>query len=237
MGPLVNLWGFGPEASPGQSDDQTRPSDSAQQRAAARVGMAKLELEGSALRKSIGDLYIDLSALAKGYGVDRLADLLIEQGCEDFMVDIGGEIRTAGRSSKDKTWRIGIEVPDPAQIGTLQTVLSLTDMSIATSGDYRNYRVIEGRRVDHVLDPRIGQPADNAVVSATVLHASAMWADAYATTLMVLGRDAGIAFAEAEGLAAYIMTRHIDELGEERLEARHTENMAGYLPANESVTP
>jgi thiamine biosynthesis lipoprotein len=238
VGPLVNLWGFGP---------QTRadmPTLEAQSQAAAKVGMDKLTLQGQRLLKSVPGLYIDLSALAKGYGVDQLASGLIQRGCTDFMVDIGGEIRVAGLNAEQKPWRIGIEVPDPSRLGTLQTVVSLSDVSIATSGDYRNFRMIDGERVDHVIDPRSGRPANNRVVSATVVHASAMWADAYATTLMVLGLEDGMAFAEREGVAVYMMLRKplniADQFdqessdqesdGEELLEAHYNAAMRSFLP-------
>ena len=123
-------------------------------------------------------------------------------------------------------------MPDPQALGVVQTVLSLSDVSIATSGDYRNFRMVDGVRVDHVIDPRSGQPARNRVVSATVLHESAMWADAYATTMMVLGLEEGLAFAEQEGIAVYLIAR-VDD-GEQsatqlRLESRYNDAMANYL--------
>ncbi len=247
VGPLVNLWGFGPQA-------QTQaPSAKAQAMASKAVGMEHLTLDGSRLVKHLDSVYIDLSALGKGFAVDQLADLLADMGCVSYMVDIGGEIRVAGLSPRGEVWRIGVEVPDPSRFGMFQTVLEVTDNSVATSGDYRNYRVVDGRRIDHVIDPRSGSPANNTVVSVTILHPSAMWADAYATTLMVLGLDAGMRFAEQEGLAAYVIARLpqgdlvtddmlIDVLpadplssaepaAEERFEFRYTSAMQPYLPA------
>lgn len=226
IGPLINLWGFGPESG------QDIPDLAAQRAAASRVGMAKLGLAGTQLKKTIPDLYIDLSALAKGYGVDVLARRMEELGCTDYMADIGGEIRVRGLSPQGQPWRIGIEVPDPGRLGTLQTVLNVTDVSVATSGDYRNFRMVDGKRVDHVLDPVSGKPAENNVVSATVLHPSAMWADAYATTLMVLGLERGLQFADAEGIPAYIMTRRTmgQSDDEDRFEASYNTAMRAFLP-------
>ena len=227
VGPLVNLWGFGPDSGVMQ------PSATQQQQAGAFVGMDKLEIVGARLRKQHANLYIDLSALAKGYAVDRVAELLDQSGCDQFMVDIGGEIRTQGKNRRGSPWQIGIEVPDSNQLGTLHTVLGLSDLSIATSGDYRNFRLVDNVRVDHVIDPRTRVPAANAVVSATVLHASAMWADAYATVLMVLGVEEGLAFADEQGFPAYVMYRTStqDETQALRFEARYNKQMAVFLPA------
>ncbi|XOV81577.1 MAG: FAD:protein FMN transferase [bacterium] len=227
VGPLVNLWGFGPDAGAAQ------PSQAQQQQAGTYVGMDKLQLAGDRLRKQYADVYIDLSALAKGYAVDRVAEYLSQQDCAQFMVDIGGEIRTSGLNPRGTAWQIGIEVPDPDQLGTLHTVLGLTNLSIATSGDYRNFRLVDGVRVDHVIDPRSGQPATNTVVSATVLHPSAMWADAYATVLMVLGVEQGLAFADQQGFPAYVMyrTSRVDDPQTFTFDARYNKQMAGFLPA------
>ena len=220
VGPLVNLWGFGPDP------DRSPPSSAEQAIALAAVGMQHIARRGDQLAKTRSGVYVDLSALAKGYAVDRLADLYLARGCSDFMVDIGGEIRVSGNNPQGGPWRIGIEVPDPQAIGVSQAVLGVTDISIATSGDYRNFRMVDGVRIDHVIDPRSGRPADNRVVSATVLHPSAMWADAYATTLMVMGLEEGLAFAEQEGIAVYLMARADDDV---RLESRYNAAMAKYL--------
>lgn len=229
VGPLVNLWGFGPDAG------VIRPSPVQQQLAGEYVGMDKLALKGARLRKAHADLYIDLSALAKGYAVDEVAQLMDQRGCDQFMVNIGGEILAKGYNRRGKPWQIGIEVPDPGQLGTLHTVLGLSDLSIATSGDYRNFRLVDGVRVDHVIDPRSGLPATNNVVSATVLHPSAMWADAYATVLMVLGVEEGLAFADRQGFPAYVMYRTSipDDPQAMSFAARYNQQMVGFLPTEE----
>ncbi len=244
IGPLVNLWGFGPPGS------REPPSAEEQAQAHAVVGMQHLRFRQQGtqaqMAKATAGVYVDLSALAKGYAVDRVAELYASAGCLDFMVDIGGEIRAAGVNPRGEPWRIGVEVPDPQSLGVSQTVLALADASIATSGDYRNFRVVDGVRVDHLIDPRSGQPANNHVVSATVLHASAMWADAYATALMVMGMEQGLAFADQEGFAAYLIarqplrdnrssdgstssTRRVQSAGQTRLESRYNAAMANYL--------
>lgn len=227
VGPLVNLWGFGPTGS----DDF--PSSAAQAAAFALVGMQNLELqrtyEGAtevfSVRKSVPDLYLDFSALAKGLGVDEIAQSLSALGCGDFMVDIGGEVSTRGLSPKARPWRIGIEAPDATRRGIIQRVLQLSNQSVATSGDYRNFRLVDGVRVDHVVDPRSGKPADNSVVSVTVIHEQAMWADAYATALMVLGADAGIKMAEKLGLAVLVITKTSDD----RFVERYTPSMKQFF--------
>ncbi|MEM7100338.1 MAG: FAD:protein FMN transferase [Pseudomonadota bacterium] len=201
IGPLVNIWGFGPNQVTG---DQV-PDLSAQQEAASVVGMQHVSLAHGYVSKALDRTYIDFSALAKGYGVDVIAKLLLERGCRNFMVDIGGEIQAHGLSEHDRAWRLGIESPDSSQIGQIHRVLQLSNFSVATSGDYRNFRVVNGKRVAHVLDPRTGRPASNQVVSATVVHPSAMLADAYATALMVLGEEAGLSFAERLNLPVYII--------------------------------
>ncbi len=147
---------------------------------------------------------------------------------------MAAKFATAGLNRQSKPWQIGIEVPDPHKLGTLQAVVSLTDISIATSGDYRNFRLVDGVRIDHVIDPRSGEPANNLVVSATALHESAMWADAYATTLMVLGVEAGLAFADAQGFPAYIMyrTSATDVAADLTFEARYNDRMAAFLVDN-----
>ncbi len=224
VGPLVNLWGFGPV------DTAAFPSNADQTAAFAAVGMQNLQIQREPLsettggtvsesfrvRKNIPTLYLDFSALAKGLGVDEVAESLQKQGCNDFMVDIGGEVRTKGQSPKSRPWRIGIEAPDSTRRGIVQRVLQLTDKSVATSGDYRNFRTVDGVRVDHVIDPRSGKPANNSVVSVTVVHEQAMWADAYATALMVLGADAGTQMAEKLGLAVLVITKTSDDRFVER---------------------
>lgn len=202
VGPLVNLWGFGPEEAAGV------PSDAAVAAALDRVGHAALEVRHAppALRKS-AERYVDLSAIAKGHGVDRVAVRLQEAGCPDLLVDVGGEVRALGSSPAQRPWRIGVEVPDSRSAGGIQRIVRLADAGLATSGDYRNFIEAGGRRYSHTIDPRTGYPVDHGLASVTVLHESAMWADGYATALSVLGPEAGMAFAAQHGLAALFVIR------------------------------
>lgn len=212
IGPLVNLWGFGP------TEVVELPSDESLRQAARWVGMQQLQFDwaNSAARKNIDEVYVDLSALAKGLGVDEVADYLVASNCADFMVDIGGEMRTLGQSPSGRLWRIGVERPMPGQRGLIQKVLAVSGQGIATSGDYRNFRQVDGVRVDHVIDPRSGRPANNRVASVTVIHPQAQFADAYATTIMVLGVDDGMALAKRLKLAVLIIEKSADDTFVER---------------------
>jgi thiamine biosynthesis lipoprotein len=209
VGPLVNLWGFGPPDPAKSAAALASVPDSARIAAVRlRVGFGKLEVHADPprLRKS-ADLYVDLSAIAKGHGVDRLADRLTGAGCSNLLVDIGGEVRAIGRSPSNRAWRIGVEVPDPDSFGAIQRVIQLEDMAAATSGDYRNFRDLGTERYSHTIDPTTGYPVTHNLASVTVLHPSAMWADGYATALNVLGPAAGFALAERLGLPALFIIR------------------------------
>jgi thiamine biosynthesis lipoprotein len=151
-------------------------------------------------------LYIDLSAIAKGYAVDQIGAALEGLGYPHYLVEIGGEVRARGLNRKAKPWVVGVEHPD----GGAQDVaerLSLADVSIATSGNYRNVRLIDGKAVTHILDARSGEPVSHGLGSVSVLHPSCMTADALATALYVLGPDEGYALAEREGIAALFLKR------------------------------
>ena len=170
------------------------------------------------------NLFIDLSAIAKGYAVDRVAEKLSSLGCKDYLVDIGGESFAKGQNQAGTPWKIGIEVPSPERRG-IQRVLALSDLAIATSGDYRNFRETAVGRVSHVMDPRNKLPVTSNIVSATVLHRSAMMADAYATSMMVLGYEDGMKLAEAQSFPVYLL---LEESGG-RLEERYNDQMIEYL--------
>lgn len=206
LAPLIDLWGFGPGAT------RRLPDLEAQANAAANVGMELLELRGTELRKHQAGVRIDLSALAKGYAVDEMVAELDKAGCRNAMADIGGEIRVLGQRDVDQPWRVGIEIPSVEQAGMVQGVIGLVDMAIATSGDYRNFQVLEGRNVHHIFDPWKKAPAQTEVASVTVVHDSAMLADAYATAFMVLGKDRALSVANEIQLPVYLITRDADNL-------------------------
>ena len=146
VGPLVDLWGFGPV------DDAQEPDASQQARVADLIGWQKVNLDADNVSKRVSGLRLDLSAIAKGYAVDEVGRYLAASGCDNYMVDIGGEMVTSGTNPRGAVWRVGIERPDPDALGAIQLVLQFSNMAIATSGDYRNYRIIDGRRIDHVMD-------------------------------------------------------------------------------------
>ena len=201
-GPLVNLWGFGP----GQSF--TVPGGEQIDAVLRLVGYENLELDpaASTLKKAHDGVSIDLSAIAKGYGVDRIADYLDSLQIDNYLVEIGGEIRARGVNGEQVAWRIGIEQPVAGQRG-VRRVIRLDNTAMATSGDYRNYFEHDGNRYSHTIDPRDGRPASHRLASVTVLHPSAMLADAWATGLLVLGPEAGYELAVKNGIAAHFVVR------------------------------
>lgn len=208
VGPLVNLWGFGPESRPAAV-----PSAEQIQAARERVGWQKLELRASppAVRKARGDLYIDLSALGEGEGADRLAAWLDGQGVTDYMVAVAGSIRAKGINAKSQPWAIAIEEPRPDR-RAVHRIIPVSDRALATSGDYRNFFEQDGKRYSHEIDPATGAPVDRNLGSVTVVGDSGRVVDGLATALMVLGDQRGPALAEAQGLAAYFIVREGDNL-------------------------
>ncbi len=210
VGPLVNLWGFGPDGMTGE------PPDAAGIAAAReRVGYERLHADCSipALRKEVGNLYVDLSAYAKGYAVDRVAALLDEADIADYLVEIGGEMRMRGANARREKWSIAIETPEP--VGrSVQTIVGLTDAAMATSGDYRNFFEHAGASYSHTIDPRTGLPVAHEAASVTVVAETAAYADGIATALLVLGPADGLDMAEREGIAAYFLLRVGDGIAE-----------------------
>ncbi len=205
VGPLVNAYGFGPDQR------ELLPSSEELASLRQRVGHHLLELDGDrrTVRKLHPDLYCDLSGIAKGYAVDRLAEALAGRGIADYLIEVGGEMKAAGRRADGEFWRIGIERPT-AEPGQLQRQISLDDMAIATSGDYRNFRMVDGRRIHHLIDPRSGRPAEHSLASVTVLHRDCATADGWATALMVAGPEEGWRLAERAGLAVLFTVRRQD---------------------------
>ena len=206
VGPLVNLWGFGPEA-----DRDKAPTEESIERAAQRVGYRWLHVTEAPprLKKDIPDLYVDLSAIAKGYAVDQAAELLERRGVVNYLVEVGGEIRGRGHNARGVPWQVAIEKPHPGT-RAVQQIIAVDEVSVATSGDYRNYFEQAGQRFSHTIDPRTGRPVNHKLASVTVLSPSAMHADAMATGLMVLGPEAGYALAERQALAVLFIFRDKD---------------------------
>jgi thiamine biosynthesis lipoprotein len=210
VGPLVNLWGFGPETRSGSI-----PSEETIREALARVGYEQIHIRDSppALRKDRPDIYLDLSAIAKGYAVDQVAAHLEAGDIRDYMVEIGGELRIKGHNAKGIPWQIAIEEPDPAK-RAVQRIIEITDEGIATSGDYRNFFEHEGQRYSHEIDPLTGWPVRHKLASVTVVNKSCMRADAFATALIVMGPEKGFDLAEQEHLAVFFIIISNDDFQE-----------------------
>ncbi|MCU0234991.1 MAG: FAD:protein FMN transferase [Thermoanaerobaculales bacterium] len=203
--PLVDAWGFGPAGAAEAPDDELV----GQLLATIGFRFLTVDLERGEISKARPQLRVDLSAIAKGYGVDRVAAALEAAGHLDYMVEVGGEVRARGRNRRGEVWRIGIERPD--ELGReVHTVIPLADLALATSGDYRNFRVLGGRRVSHTIDPRVGRPIAHNLASVSVVDPSCMTADAWATALEVLGPAEGPALADRLELAALFLVREAE---------------------------
>ena len=220
VGPLVNLWGFGPDKSNDQIPEQAKID----------ALMAKIGSDSIALRQQEGlfqlrlgaPRYIDLSAIAKGYAVDILGNLLQAQGVDNYLIEVGGEIIAHGVKPQKQPWRIAIEAPNDDG-RSVQIIIPLSNMGIATSGDYRNFFEQEGHRFSHTIDGRTGYPVEHKLASVSVLHESVALADAWATALTVLGSEQGLRLAEEYNLAAYFIVRAED--GYRQLSSRQFEQL------------
>ena len=203
VGPLVNLWGFGPDPA------QVRPPPVEDIEAMRkRIGYERVHADCArpALRKDKPDVHIDLSAYAKGLAVDVIAELLDDEGVENYLVEVGGELRSRGVNGVGEPWSVAIESPADGE-RRVARILPLSGQAMATSGDYRNFFEFEGRRYSHVIDARSGWPTAHELASVTVIAGRAAFADAMATALLVLGPEEGMALAEREGIAAYFQLR------------------------------
>ncbi|MDX1557597.1 MAG: FAD:protein FMN transferase [Marinobacter sp.] len=205
IGPVVNLWGFGPQARP-----ETTPSEDSLAKVLAATGFEKLELRAdSPALRATPPQYVDLSAIAKGYGVDAVARFLESEGVEAYLVEIGGEVRVNGRKPDDSTWRLAIEQP-VSEGREVNRVVALESRAMATSGDYRNYYESEGRRYSHTIDPATGEPIAHKLASVTVIADDCMTADALATGFNVMGYERANALAVRENIPAYFIVRTDD---------------------------
>lgn len=201
LGPLVNLWGFGPN---GRSDKKPSAKDIAKGR--EMTGVDHLLLTDSALIKTHPSLYVDLSSIAKGFGVDVIANYLQEIGIDNYLVDIGGELQLKGVNASRQPWRIAIEKPADGQ-QSVQEIIAPENMAVATSGDYRNYFEENGVRYSHTIDPKTAEPITHRLVSVTVLDKSCMTADGLATAFMVMGTEKAVALANAENIPAFFIEK------------------------------
>lgn len=223
VGPLVDLWGFGPARRP-----HTRPSADAIAAARARIGWERLTLDARGRRvRQPGGVSVDLSSIAKGFAVDQIAAHLRRLGVTSYLVEIGGELRGHGAKPDGTPWWVALERPADSPgdgSGPGHLIVALHGLSVATSGDYRRFFEDSGRRYSHTIDPRTGCPVDHGLASVTVLHPECMIADAVATALTVLGAPAGLAYARRRGLAALFIER-----GPRGIEERMTPSFAAML--------
>lgn len=200
VGPLVNLWGFGPLAS-----SVEQPKQSAIDTQLANIGQHNLQLNKQTATKQ-SELFIDLSAIAKGYGVDVIAANLETLGIQNYLIEIGGEIRVKGQNKRRKDWRLGIERPSLLHTSNQQTI-EINRGGVATSGDYRNYFEQQGVRYSHTIDPRSGWPVNHKLASITVIANTAAEADAWATALTVAGPEQALAIADKNQLAVFLIIK------------------------------
>lgn len=201
VAPLVNAWGFG--FKQGTIVDSLTVDSMLQ-----FVGYKSIRLSDNKIIKQQPQTMLDCSAIAKGYGCDRVARMLESYGIEDYMVEIGGEVIAKGKNDKSKQWSIGISKPTEDKSGTineLQEILRISGKSVATSGNYRNYRYEDGRKLSHTIDPRTGYPVAHTLLSATVIANDCATADAYATAFMVMGIDKAMEICKDKGIDAYFI--------------------------------
>jgi thiamine biosynthesis lipoprotein len=204
MGALSDIWGFGAAPAPLAAPDDTAIAE-------ALAGKGPIELDAAGLRaRRMGRARLDFSGIAKGFGVDKAAEWLLARGLRHFLLEVGGELRGEGLKPDGQPWWVDIEAPPGVILAPLRAALHR--LAIATSGDYRRWLDVGGRRYGHTLDPRSGRPAENRVRSVTVLHPRCMLADAWATALAVLGPDEGLALAERHGLAVRMVVGGAEHL-------------------------
>ena len=224
VGPLMRLWGFTAEESAKPSLRQPEPDQVRQVRRRIGCQYLRVQLDPPALQKTIEGLEVDLSALAKGYAVDQLVELLQQQGGEGGLVEIGGEVRTWGLREDGRRWTVGIENPLISD-RVLARVLRVQGAAVATSGDYRNFRSLDGEQVSHLIDPQTGYPLPTRQMSVTVCAESCLKADALATALFLMGIDRGLAWSETHGVAAMFLAVQDGKMVE-----KHSSCFESYLP-------
>jgi FAD:protein FMN transferase len=187
-GPMVNAWGFGPEEKKAMTDDIIDSLKNI-------TGYKKIKLKEGKIIKDNPDMKLDMSAIAKGYTCDLLGEFLEKKGCKNYMVEIGGEVVARGKNEKGNIWTIGISKPEENSFfasNELQAKVILPENALATSGNYRNFYIEDGKKYAHTIDPATGYPVDHNLLSATVLAENCLDADAFATAFMVMGPEKSI---------------------------------------------
>ncbi len=203
VGPLVNLWNFGPNKKQGV------PTQAEIKNALGSVGYQLMEYRESppGIKKNNPGLYVDLSAIAKGYAVDRVAEKLNELKIKNFLIEIGGEIRTQGAKTENGFWKVAIEKPDPETHNSIKEILKFNNQAIATSGNYRNFHLIDGKLFSHTINPKTGNPVEHKTISVSVIGESCMKCDAWATALSVLPAEKSIAIAKSQNLKVLLIEK------------------------------
>ena len=204
---LVNLWGFGTSERRSKTPE---PGTIAEKLTHTGPSIFEIDLSRNSIRKIDPEAQLDLSGIAKGYAVDAVAAVLAQAGINDFLIEVGGEVRASGGRLDGSPWRVAIERPD-VQGRSIQATIALDNAAIATSGNYRDYFEIGDKRYSHIIDPKTGRPSDNGVASVSVITTDAMTADALATGLMVMGTEKALALAAEYKLAVMIIERVGDE--------------------------
>lgn len=191
--PLVNFWGFGYQSRVNRAHVDENVIDSLK----ALVGFDKIQMQGNVIAKTTAESQLDFSAVAKGYAVDEVGRMLESKGIQNYMIDIGGEIKTKGHNAKGHQWTIGINTPhEDAALQDVEKVLAISDKAIATSGNYRNYYKVEGQKFAHTINPKTGYSEISNTLSATIVADDCATADALATACMVMGAEKGVALIE-----------------------------------------
>jgi len=224
--PLVNYWGFGYTEKKAHTGGDSLAVDSIMQ----YIGFDKVELRNDSLVKQSPGVQLDFSAIAKGYAVDAIGRMLEAKNIDHYLVDIGGEIRARGLNAKGNIWKIGISLPEEsASLTEIQTALTLHNRSVATSGNYRNFYELNGVKYSHTINPRMGFPERNTLLSASVFASNCMIADAYATTFMVMGTEDAYALAtELPQIEAYFIYSLEDGL----MDVKYTEGVKSFFGEN-----
>lgn len=190
-GSLINAWGFGP-------DERKKMTPEIVESLKLNTGYQKIQIKNKKIQKEIPEMKLDMNAISKGFTSDLIGRFLEEKGCRNYMVEIGGEVVARGKNAKQKTWTIGISKPDEDLLVSttdLQAKLQLPNLAMATSGNYRNFYIEDGKKYAHTIDPKTGYPVQHSLLSATVLANDCMTADAFATAFMVLGMEPGVEIA------------------------------------------
>lgn len=218
IGPIVNLWGFGPEkfqSAPSQSDiDEVKDI----------VGMDKFSIEDGRVKKTNKKVYLDLSAIAKGRGVDLVYNLLESKKFENFLIEIGGEIRAMGTRDGKNPWKIGIEVPHKEKTGDIQSIVRISGRALATSGSYRNFKISGAKKLSHTIDPLTLSPTDHNLISVSVISSDCATADAYATAFMAMGEKKAYKLAKNNNISAYFIIKD-----DNNIITKHTNSFKEYL--------